>query len=344
MPNWIGDLVMATPLLYDLRKKFPDANITAMCTAQIAPLLEKDPSIDELFRFSLSEKFIHRIQEKNIVDQLKKGSYDVGILTTNSFSSAWWFFQGKVIKKIGFRGEGRSWMLSKALPFPETRKKEHLVHTYKALLKPLGMPPSSTPPKLFLGEGEGDAAWEFLKRFSVDQSHRIIGINPGAAFGEAKCWLPERFHAVAEKLAETCPSHRILFFGDLRHKKLIQNICRGLSSQVINLSGQTNLRQLMALINLCSAFLTNDSGPMHIADSLNVPLVALFGSTDPIVTGPYRQRAAVVQEKVACSPCFKRVCPIDFPCMKQMSVETVLKALFQTLEAKKSKCFTVGSS
>ena len=337
MPNWIGDLVMATPLLYDLRKAFPRSQITAMCKASLAPLLEKDPSINELFRFSPSENFLHRIQEKNLVDQLKKGRYDVGILTTNSFSSAWRLFQGRVKKVVGFKGNGRGWMLKESLPFPEKRQTQHLVLTYKALLLPLGVPISSTPPSLYVQQDEIDAAWKFLKRFSVDQRHKLIGINPGAAFGEAKCWLPDRFREVIKRLAAKCPSYRILVFGDLRHKKLIHTICSGLSSQVINLSGQTHLRELMALTALCSVFLTNDSGPMHIADSLNVPLVALFGSTDPIVTGPYRRSVGVIQKKVSCSPCFKRICPIDFPCMKNISIEQICKSLFHILEKKTKK-------
>ena len=337
MPNWIGDLVMATPILYDLKKAFPSSQVTAMCKASLAPLIEKDPSVNELFRFSPSENFLRRIQEKNLVSQLRKGRYDLGILATNSFSSAWRLFQGKVQTIVGFKGDGRGWMLKKALPFPEKRQAQHLVLTYKRLLLPLGIPISSTAPRLYLNEDEIDAAWMFLKRFSVDRSHKIIGINPGAAFGQAKCWLPDRFREVIKRLSAKCPSHRILVFGDLGHKKLIQTICSGLSSQVINLSGQTDLRELMALIALCSVFLTNDSGPMHIADSLNVPLVALFGSTDPIVTGPYSRNIGVIQEKVACAPCFKRICPIDFLCMKKISVEQVCKSLFQILDMQTSQ-------
>ena len=99
----------------------------------------------------------------------------------------------------------------------------------------------------------------------------------------------------------------------------------------------------MALLKICSVFLTNDSGPMHLADSLGTPLVALFGSTDPIVTGPYRQHTQVIQKEVPCAPCFKRVCPIDFPCMKKIGVEEVTQAVLQTMETKKEEILLVKS-
>jgi len=332
MPNWLGDLVMATPILVDLRKTFPKAEIVAMCQANVAPLLKHDPAIDELFQFERSEGMLRRMSERNIVAHLKRGNYDLGILLTNSFSSAWRFWQGNVKKTIGFRGDGRSLLMSHPLPFPKKRKEQHLVNTYKELLSPLGIPVSDTVPRLVVTEDEIKKAWEIVKRFDIPSSPKLIGVNPGAAFGTAKCWLPDRFKAVAKQLVEADPNHVVLFFGDSSHKQLIGNICAGLPNRVINLAAKTTLRELLALIKICSVFLTNDSGPMHIADSLDVPLVALFGSTSPVATGPYRQHDSIVQKKVPCSPCFKRVCPIDFPCMKKIEVEEVTRAVLKQLK------------
>ena len=331
MPNWIGDLVMATPILTDLRFAFPDASITAMVYEKIGPLIEADPAIDELFLFSRAKGMIRRIRQRNIVEKLRDGNYDLGLLLTNSFSSAWRFWQGGVKNKVGFSGDGRSFLLDQAVPFPKERKTQHLVLTYKALLKHIGIPRSETAPRLFLKKDEKEGAWDFVKRFDIPAEAKLIGINPGAAYGSAKCWLPERFREVAKRLIDEDPSHFVLFFGDLSHKQLINEICTGLPARAVNLAGQTDLRLLLALISICSVFLTNDSGPMHIADSLAIPLVALFGSTDPIATGPYRHSQAVMQKKVPCSPCFRRVCPIDFPCMKGLTVEDVFKRVLETL-------------
>lgn len=331
MPNWLGDVVMATPILEDLRAFYPEAEITAMCQSSVASLLEQDPAVDELFSFSRSKGLIHRIAERNVVARLKEGRYDLGVLLTNSFSSAWRFWQGNVKERLGYRADGRGLLLTHPVCFSEKRKEKHLVITYKELLAPLGIPLSDTAPRLFVMKEEIESAWKFVKRFDIGVDDRVIGINPGAAYGSAKCWLSERFTEVARNLIEADPKHVILFFGDRSQKDLIARVCTGLDQRVVNLCGQTSLRQLLALIKICSVFLTNDSGPMHIADSMDVPLVALFGSTSPIATGPYRKSQNIIQKKVSCSPCFKRVCPIDFPCMKQIGVDEVTERVLAKL-------------
>jgi len=334
MPNWLGDCVMGTPILTDLRKRYPKAEITAMCQANVAELFEKDPDVDELFRFSRSKGLIHRISERNIVAKLKKGRHDLGILLTNSFSSAWRFKQGGVKNILGFRADMRLMLLDHPISFPENVKEQHLVLTYKEQLKPLGVEISETMPRLYVSDDEIRGAWDFVKRFDIDPSCNILGVNPGAAYGSAKCYPPERFSEVAKNLIDAHPKNVVIFFGDGSHKELTNSICQGLGKRVINLAGQTSIRELLALIKTCDAFLTNDSGPMHIADSLDVPLVALFGSTSPIATGPYRQSQNIIQKKVPCSPCFKRVCPIDFPCMKKISSREVTDAVLGKLSNK----------
>jgi heptosyltransferase-2 len=331
MPNWVGDLVMSTPVLADVRAAYPEAKITVMCKTAIAPLLSFDPAIDELFSFTEAESFFRRIGERNIIAKLRNGKYDLGILLPNSFSSAWRFWQGKVEQIVGFKANGRTPLLDIPVPFPKLRKTQHLVLTYKALLEPLGIPLSSTAPRLFLKDEEIEGAWQFLTRFNVTKENKLIGINPGAAYGSAKCWLPERFRAVAEKLVDADPRYVVLFFSDFSNKDVVGEICLGLSPRVVNLAGQTSLRELMALLKICNAFLTNDSGPMHIADSLGTPLVALFGSTDPTVTGPYHQRDHVIQKPVSCAPCLKRKCTLDFACMKKIGVEEVVESLRKLL-------------
>jgi len=331
MPNWIGDLVMATPVLADLRARFPDAKITAMASHPIAHVLDNDPSIDELFCFHHLSGPVRRNPGRNTIDRLVTGKYDLGILLTNSFSSAWRFWQGRVNRRIGFRGDFRSLLLTDPISFPEKRKEQHLVKTYKALLAPLGIEESKTPPKLYVDAEEIKEAKKLLESFGVEKGEVVVGINPGAAYGSAKCWPQERFREVAEKLIALDKRVRVLFFGSGEGVSLVKEICNGLPPQVVNLAGTTSIRELMALISSCDLFITNDSGPMHIADALNIPLIALFGSTDPVVTGPYRQFGGVICKAVDCSPCFKRVCPIDFRCMTRIGVEEVYAKAKQCL-------------
>lgn len=331
MPNWLGDLIMATPVLADLRAHFPEATITAMCQSNLASVLKHDPNLNEIYGYKRPNGWIHHPEHWAIIDKVRYGKYDLGVLLTNSFSSAWWFWLGGVKKRIGFAGNVRSLLLSNAVSFPPETQTQHLVLTYKALLKPLGIPLSNTSPQLYLTPEERDAAKELLKRFGVIVGkHTIVGINPGAAFGTAKCWLPDRFHAVTQKLIED-PNVRVVYFGDPAGVSVVNEICTDLPEQVINLAGKTSLRELMALVNTCSVFLTNDSGPMHMASALGIPLVAIFGSTSDVKTGPYAG-GKVIHKHVECSPCYKRVCPIDFRCMKRIEVEEVYIELRKLIE------------
>lgn len=322
---------MATPLLADLRTHFPEANITAMCQSNVAGLLKNDPNINEIFSYKKPSGWIRRSQHWEIIETLQRGEYDLGILLTNSFSSAWWFWRGGVSNRLGFAGNLRSMLLNKAVPFPETRETQHLVLTYKMLLAPLGIELSHTPPKLYVSEEERQSALELLKKYHIDPTkNNLIGINPGAAYGSAKCWLPDRFRAVTEKLLNH-PNNYIVYFGDNAGASLVNEICKDMPERVVNLAGKTNLRELLALIQQCKVLLTNDSGPMHIASALGTPLVALFGSTSDVQTGPYGDYAKVIHKRVECSPCYLRTCPIDFRCMKRIEVDEVYDELNRLL-------------
>ena len=330
MPNWVGDVIMSTPVLTDLRKAFPDAYITVMCRSPMGELLQEFPDIDEIFCFTKASRLVRRNEKKNIMEKLQNGKYDLGLILPNTFSSAWWFWQGEVKYRIGYNSCKRGFLLTHPVELPIDIQKRHLIATYKNLLTVLGIPPSTTLPKLYLKESEVDQAKLLLSQHGVRAHHRIVGINPGAAYGSAKCWLPERFREVTTRLLEN-KDVVVVYFGDLITANLVKEICQGLSPRVINMAGLTSLRELSCLISLCDVLLTNDSGPMHIAGAFNTPVVALFGSTSSIMTGPWHN-GTVIQKQVSCSPCYRRVCPIDFRCMKQIQVEEVFAAIIRALD------------
>lgn len=319
LPNWIGDFVMATPVLIELRRRFSDASITAMCTSSIAELLKCDPSVDEILSFSY-----HNLHHDEI-EKIRQGNYDLGVLLPNSFSSAWCFWLGRVPRRLGYAGNWRSWLLTDKMEPPETRL--HQVEFYKYLLQPLGIPMSETAPRLTLRDTEKAAAKQLLFDRGYREGQPLYGINPGAAFGPAKCWPADRYRALAKRLLEN-PKNFVVFFGDAPSQ-----IHDGLSDRAINFSGSTNLRELSSLIQCCDVLISNDSGPMHIGAALGTPIVALFGSTDDSATGPWGQKGAVISKHVSCSPCFKRTCPKDFRCMLEISVdEVVQKAIESRIE------------
>jgi heptosyltransferase-2 len=330
MPNWLGDLVMATPILTDLRKHWPESKITALCQGSLGALIQEDPHIDEILNFQRPSGWLHRKAHGDILDPLRHGHYDLGVLLTNSFSSAWWFWRGHVKNRIGYATYCRKYLLDYAVPWPKDIENQHLVVTYKMLLEPLGIPLSNTPPKLYVTEQEQITTQHWLARYGVHKKSILIGISPGAAYGSAKCWLPERFQEVSLKLMEN-PNVVIVFFGDKAGAPLVNDICLNLSDRVINLAGKTTLRELMSFIQACHIFLGNDSGPMHMAYALDVPVLALFGPTSDVKTGPYKG-GKVLHKHVPCSPCYRRECPIDFRCMKNIEVEDVYQELQKILQ------------
>lgn len=335
MPNWLGDLVMATPILTDLRHHWPEAKITAMCQGALGAVIQEDPHIDHLLNFKRPKGWFSCQVNQEIVRPLKKGEFDLGILMTNSLSSAYWFWRGHIQNRVGYATHGRSLLLNYPIPFPTQRKSQHLVITYKMLVEPLGIPISQTAPRLYVTKQEQQVARERLASYGIQSSDLIIGINPGAAYGSAKCWLPERFKQLSYRLLDYSRL-KIIFFGDKAGAPLVQDICAGLpSDRVIDLAAKTTLRELLACIQTCHLFLTNDSGPMHVASALGIPLIALFGSTSNVATGPY-QGGKVIHKHVPCSPCYRRECPIDFRCMTRIGVQEVydeiqnfLKILFE---------------
>lgn len=330
MPNWIGDFIMATPILKDVKNKFSKAKIYVICKRSLKDLLKYDKNVDGIIGFesSFSKIFI----SKRFIDEIKEHKFDLGILLTNSFSSAIWFFRGKVKNIVGFNKASRSIFLNHPIKFPKERNKQHLVITYKSLINSLGINESTSSPYINLNKKDIDKSYERLKEYGYSKEKILIGINPGASYGSAKCWPEENFNSLSKLLLK----HKnvfIVFFGDDKSEILVNNICKDLSERLINLSNKTSILELACLIKHCDLFLTNDSGPMHIASALNVLVLALFGSTDEIITGPYNG-GHVINKKVECSPCFCRECPKDFKCMKNIKTNEVYDKIKELLKGK----------
>jgi lipopolysaccharide heptosyltransferase II len=172
---------------------------------------------------------------------------------------------------------------------------------------------------------------KFLPRIKTNGAPARLGLCPGAEYGPAKRWLPERFAEVALAIAEQRPVQWILFGTAADHERGVA-IESALGAHCVNRIGQTTLDQLAAELGECALLLTNDTGTMHLATLIGVPVVAIFGSTEPFLTGPLGSAKHIIRHQVECSPCFLRECPIDFRCMKAVSVEEVAAAISTQLD------------
>ena len=290
MPNWVGDVVMALYALRGLREENPEVEIHIYCRPHLRPLFAGFQVRD----LSLSS--------------LLKERYDEGIIFTNSFSSHWLFFIGRVQKR---RAKHSFW----AGIFGARRilwSGGHHTALYQAIA---GVSQLSEAP-----------LWQRKKATGPFR----IGINPGASYGSAKCWPPEYFRTLIRLILETMPRAEVRCFGSWEQRDLVASITEGFDARVQNQAGETSLGELIDEIAACHVFVTNDSGPMHIAAGLHLSLIALFGSTAPESTGPF-PNGIVLTEKVECSPCFKRTCPIDFRCMVRLTPEKVAPLLSRKL-------------
>ncbi|MFO8084699.1 MAG: lipopolysaccharide heptosyltransferase II [Desulfobacterales bacterium] len=317
--NWIGDAVMTTPAVRAVRKNFPDAQISLLAKPWVAPVFENNPHIDHVLLYDAkraSETF-------KMAGMLEQHFFDGAILFQNAFEAAWVAWLAKIPVRIGYDTDLRKILLSHPVRRSSSMLKLHQIHYYNGILEGAGLNSDGMRLELYLSSEDRRSASKILKNCGIGKTDRFVGINPSAVFGSAKQWFPERFAEVSDRLNEKFGTKTVIFGGPL-DKDLGENILSMMKTEAVNLSGKTTLNEAMALLALCRLFITNDSGLMHIAAALNVPQVAIFGSTNFSVTAPWSSMARVVRSRVVCSPCMKRQCVFGHKeCMTSIRVEKV---------------------
>jgi heptosyltransferase-2 len=270
----------------------------------------------------------------NLSQSLKERNFDLAVILPRSFRSAFHIYLAQIPIRIGYRNEGRSLFLTHGIRRTQEILHVHRVHYYQKLLEPLGKIESPPSPQVYLREEDRRWANQVLMDLGISEGKPVIGMNPGATYGLAKCWYPDRFGELGKKLAEKWQAS-ILLFGKEEERPLVHEIQRHLGVKGIDLSGKTSLLQLAALLERCALLVTNDTGTMHVAAAVGIPVVALFGSTPPPITGPWGDGHVVVKKDVACSPCWERVCPTDHRCMELITVDDVEEVVDRKLGHKK---------
>jgi heptosyltransferase-2 len=329
--NWLGDAVMSLPAMRAVRNSFPTSEISVLATPPVAQLYERESCADKVLIYNRERWRIARI--------LRKRRFDLGILFPNSFDSALLFRLAGVPQIVGYDRDMRRFFLTHPVPAPKPTGNRHERFYYLDLLQGAGLVDAyhavDQPIRLECSEEAAAAG----RQTFADQglTPPVIGVSPGAAFGSAKRWLPERFAESAAQLVSS--GGTIVLFGSPRDSDAcldVENDLAARSVKPVNLCGKTTLRQFIDLAAGSSIFLTNDSGAMHVASALGVPTVAIFGSTNPKTTGPAGPRNSIVQHKVECSPCYRRECPIDHPCMTGVTAEQVIATASDLIQLHRS--------
>jgi len=316
--NWLGDAVMSVTAVRAIKTGRPDAHVTIAAPAKIAPVWKLVPEVDAILPLA-SNSLLSAV--RSIRDQ---PAFDVAILFPNSLRVALETWLSGVSRRVGYRGHSRNWLLNQVIPErPPPRRLEHQSARYLRIAQICGGGNSHQPTSNIRMAASDE-------RSAINYQPLQIGLSPGAEYGPAKRWLPERFAEAAAKVAAQTPVQWVLF-GTPKDAEIGEQIATSLGDSCVNRIGQTTLDQLILALRDCRLLLTNDTGTMHLASLLGVPVVAIFGSTEPGLTGPLGDRHIILRHHVECSPCFLRKCPIDFRCMKAVAVQEVVDAVLSIL-------------
>jgi heptosyltransferase-2 len=333
--NWLGDAVMSAPALRAIKRGRPDAHLTVFTPASLAPLWKLIDEVDEIIPMNGKSLF-------STARSLRRhGRFDAAVLFPNSLRSALEVWLGGIPRRIGYRGHFRAWLLNQIVrERGKPKPPPHQSIRYLQIARELGADVDDES----VGEaGDASSARIFHRDASsvpyrspnpapVNPAKQRLGLCPGAEYGPAKRWLPERFAEVAKSIAEQYKAEWVLL-GTAKDKETGDQIAAALGNQCVNRVGQTTIDQLIEELATCRLLLTNDTGTMHLAALLGLPTIAIFGSTEPGLTGPLGNRNVILRHHVECSPCFLRECPIDFRCMKAVTVDEVIGAVSSLLDS-----------
>jgi heptosyltransferase-2 len=324
--NWLGDAVLTTPALGAVRAAYPDTRILLAAKPAVADLFLHHPDVDEILVYDKGGRHAGAAGMLRMARELRRRNLDAAILFQNAFDAALLAFLAGIPDRAGYATDGRRLLLTRAIPATEEILRLHHAEYYLRLVSEMGIPrPAEPAMRLRVAAEERDAMAARLATLGVPAGARILGINPGATYGSAKRWFPDRFASVADALSEEWEA-AVVLMGSAPEMPLSAEIESSMRRKPVNLSGRTTVRELMALISHCGFLVTNDSGPMHIAAALGVPLVAIFGPTDWRTTSPWTRRAKVVRVDVDCSPCMRRECDRGHECMLGVTAEMVVGA------------------
>jgi heptosyltransferase-2 len=264
-----------------------------------------------------------------LVRELRREKFDAAVLFQNAFEAAWLAWRCQIPVRIGYARDSRGALLTNSVPLPkENEIPRHESYYYSEMLRRAGWIESREeigPVRLLIPAGASEIAENTLRKAGVRARSWRCAIAPGASYGAAKCWPPEKFAALADRLISECDAD-VIFFGTSAEKEIIARIFSAMKCRAISLAGETSMRELAALFSECSVFIGNDSGAMHVAAAAGLAVIGIFGSTDPEGTSPLTTQFTLIREQPSCSPCFLRRCPVDHRCMTRIATETVFQA------------------
>ncbi len=320
--NWLGDAILTLPTLRQLPRFFPGARITVLALERVAPVFRQQTEVAEIIPYEPPRSGLGAWWQQ--IRHLRQRAFDLALVMPNSLESALVPWLAGIPHRVGYDTGGRSLLLTQTVLGPEKMAGLHQVYRHLGLLKAFGWVSADGLPELTTTPAEQETAAALLSAAGAAAAPKLVGISPGAAYGPAKQWFPDRFAAVATALQESFGA-AVVLLGANSDREVARHIASAMARPPINLVGQTDLRTAFALLQQLDLLITNDSGLMHAAAALWTPVLAIFGSTDPFATGPFTPYASVLWHPLPCGPCLQRTCPEGhYRCLELITVADVL--------------------
>jgi heptosyltransferase-2 len=322
-PSWVGDAVLTQPLLRRLKTRDAAASIDVLAAPWTRAVFERMPEVATVHDLPFAHGELALGRRFALARSLAKCGYTRAIVLPNSFKSALIPFAARIPVRTGFVGEARYGLLNDARKLDRTAL-PLMVERFAVLADDAGAPVRPLAPlALMVDHAARDA---ILARLGLSATPRVAMLCPGAEYGPAKRWPAEYFGQLARRLA--ADGWQVWIAGSAKDAAISEAIVKAAGGAVVNLCGKTTLAEAIDLMSCAGSVISNDSGLMHVAAALNRPLTALYGSSSPAFTPPLSAHARIVKIDIACSPCFKRECPLGhFNCMRQLTPDAVWREI-----------------
>ncbi|HMF94996.1 MAG TPA: lipopolysaccharide heptosyltransferase II [Vicinamibacterales bacterium] len=331
-PNWLGDAVMALPAIADVRRALPAAHLTIAARGAVAPLFQLVPEVNETIVLGGGASLRRVATWGSLGAELSGCGFDAALLLPNSMHAALVASRAGIPERWGYgNGIRRRW-LTRSVP---RTPRGHQTDYYRRLVAALGFANGPREPRMTVPESARSAADRLLEDAGWQRSAPLVALAPGAAYGGAKRWPPDRFAELAAVLAGD--GLEAVLVGSAADAETAADVRRAFERRVgsvaalHDLTGRTDLPALAGALTHCRALITNDSGAMHLAAAAGVPVTAVFGPTNEDATRPIGDAHHVVSHQVWCRPCMLRECPIDHRCMRGVAVPAVVDAARRTM-------------
>ncbi|MBN2190124.1 MAG: lipopolysaccharide heptosyltransferase II [Candidatus Aureabacteria bacterium] len=323
--NWIGDAVMMVPSVNAVKKMYPDAEIAVLGRGKINDVLSLAGIVDRFIKYDIPPDLLELKERVKLAREIKAEGFSKCFVFPNSFDSALVPYMAGIPERIGFGSFPRIILLSKTVKIPVAEM--HQAQKYFELVKADGF--SGDMPDFNMAADEASVKWAetFLSMNCRNRAVPLVGISPGAEYGPAKRWFPDRFASLINRIKNVYNAE-IILLGSKNDMDVCGAVKRQVSETIIDTSGKTTIKQLAAILKKVKLLITNDTGTMHLAAALQTPVLAIFGSTDAKATSPVKGNITIIRKETECSPCLNRICHRKtYECFSRISVDEVFGSL-----------------